>query len=229
LVAGLIGAIDIPGLQPFLEEQPGMSVRPATEAGVLVAGEYYLDATHQSAGRKSQTFYLELKIPPSFPSSPPVIHEVGGLIPREADFHVNESDGSFCLGTPLNLKMVLHLCPDLAEFLRASLRPFLYAVMVKLEVGGSFVFGELPHGNAGVATDFATQLNIENSLVPYAIKLLTMKKRVANKRPCPCRCGMRLGSCRTNILISRLRQVASRAWFKAQLDQLVQSAGTTAE
>jgi hypothetical protein len=197
-----------------------MSLRPAEGAVVLVSGDYRLDATHASAGRMQHVFQLKIRIPDSFPASPPKVYEIGGNIPRKSDFHVNITDGSFCLGSPIGLKAILHDEPDLAGFLSACLRPFLYAALVKKEKGGAFVFGELRHFDAGILEDLASRLAIPERSVRYALSLLGKRKRIANKCPCPCGCGKRLGGCMTNAAVCRLRSVASRSWFKAQLDAL---------
>jgi hypothetical protein len=49
-----------------------------------------------------------------------------------------------------------------------------------------------------------------------ALHLLGIKKRLANKQPCPCDCGKRLGQCRFNGTIRKFRRLASRSWFRAQ-------------
>lgn len=197
-----------------------MSLRPAEGTVVLVTGDYRLDATHASEGRLHRVFHLEIRIPDSFPASPPKVYEIGGDIPRVSDFHVNVVDGSLCLGSPIGLKTVLHDEPDLAGFLLACLQPFLYAALVKKEKGGPFVFGELRHFDAGILQDLASRLTIPEQSVRYALSLLGLKKRIANKCPCPCGCGKRLRDCLTNAFVCRLRGVASRSWFKAQLDAL---------
>jgi len=187
-----------------------------TLTGLLVEGNYDLDAIHASAGRITHRFRLSITVPRTFPLEPPAVFELDGAIPRTPDYHVNGGDGSLCLGSPLALMAALQSSADLADFLSACLRPFLYAVAVKLVQGGDFVFGELLHGSAGVVQDLAARLAIPESAVMYALSLLGMRKRVANKCQCPCGSGRRLGTCPTNIAVRSVRTLASRSWFKAQ-------------
>ena len=206
-----------------------MLLRPARAVGVLVEGNYDLDAIDASAGRITHRFRLSINVPTSFPLDPPAVFELDGAIPRTPEYHVNSADGSLCLGSPLGLKAALQASADLADFLSACLRPFLYSVAVKLSRGGDFVLGELLHGSAGVVQDLAERLAIPESAVMYALNLLGMKKRVANKRPCPCGSGRRLGTCPTNMAVRSVRKLASRSWFKAQRSSLSNAVGRVQE
>jgi hypothetical protein len=60
-------------------------------------------------------------------------------------------------------------------------------------------------------------LGVENdqALVRF-VRLLTMKKRTANKLPCPCGSGDRLGRCH-NRIINRVRSKLGRGWFSSLL------------
>jgi hypothetical protein len=50
-----------------------------------------------------------------------------------------------------------------------------------------------------------------------AVKYLGMKKGRANKLPCPCGCGRKLGKCSFNGRLKEFRILAERGWFRSLL------------
>jgi hypothetical protein len=65
----------------------------------------------------------------------------------------------------------------------------------------------------GLRDDLASMIGIDDDLVlPGFVRLLAMKKRKANKVPCPCGTGMRLGRCH-NRKLNTLREKLGRRWF----------------
>jgi hypothetical protein len=59
--------------------------------------------------------------------------------------------------------------------------------------------------------------------------LLGLKKRVANKRGCPCGCGKRLGRCRYNARVREMRRVANLGWFRDEYREIPNSVKATAK
>jgi hypothetical protein len=162
-----------------------------------------------------------MEIPPQFPRHTPEVSETGGAIPRTPDFHINP-DGTFCLGSPLRLKTRLHENADFLNFVEMHLDPFLFAVTYKLQNGGPFIFDELAHGNKGEITDYCDLLGMRNEpQVLKALIALSQKRRVANKRPCPCGCGNRLGVCKAHHTLNKVRKCAPRCDFADRHSQLV--------
>jgi hypothetical protein len=54
------------------------------------------------------------------------------------------------------------------------------------------------------------------------LRLIGMKRRVANKRPCPCGSGLRAGKCHHRIL-NRLRQELGRQWCREQAEWILEN------
>ncbi len=89
--------------------------------------------------------------------------------------------------------------------------PYLYAISLNLKNGGKLVFGELAHYGPGMLQDYAQLFALASSeQARYALELLGMKRRIANKYACPCGCGVRLGRCRFRHRLLPLRRLASR-------------------
>ena len=211
-----MGVRTLSGLDDFLNEYPGMSTVPHSGLGVLLRGKFRFKAKIPEGLEIKDDYRLEILVPRSFPQALPVIKEIDGKIPRDGKYHVNR-DGSLCTGSPLRLLMISHEVADFNTFINKSLVPYLYAVSNKLRNGGDFVFGELAHGERGIVEDYSEILGLKNrSKVIKAIQLLGFKKRIANKKPCPCGCDRRLGVCSFHYKLNRLRKIAPVSWFKEQ-------------
>lgn len=71
------------------------------------------------------------------------------------------------------------------------------------------------HGNEGIMEDYADLLRLDNQTkVLAAIHLLGIKKRIANKKICPCGCKRRLGACHFHNRLNKFRNMASPSWFR---------------
>jgi len=105
--------------------------------------------------------------------------------------------------------------PTLTGLAEECLIPYLFAISHKLRLGGPLPFDELQHGTPGILTDYADLFGLKTAeQARYTLMLLGMKKRRANKLPCPCACGKRLGRCKLNVRLRQFRQIASRGWFR---------------
>lgn len=209
------------GVEEFLRAYPGMSLQPIRDERVVLEGGFIFSAESNQYGRVTDSYKLRINVPSGFPKNLPAVYELAGRIPREDRYHVNPSDYSLCLGSRLRLLTTLARMPTLMGFAKYCLIPYLYAVSVKLRKGGEFVFGELPHGQRGEILDYVDLLGLRSTnQVLKTIWYLGMKRRRANKLPCPCQCGRRLGICPLNNRVRRIRQLAERSWFRELLSDL---------
>ncbi len=204
----------VPGLREFLESYPEMSVRPIIGSETVVEGEFQFTAVSENYPQISDSYRLRISVPSQFPAEIPTVVELGNRIPRTADFHVNP-DASICLGSPLRLLLKLSRDPTLVGFVSYCLIPYLYAISHKLKFGGRLPFSELKHGREGELEDYMELLGLERpEQADRTLRLLGMKKRNANKLPCPCGCDQRLGKCSFNKRLAKIRQLAGRSWFR---------------
>jgi hypothetical protein len=211
-----INVKSLSSISQFLDEHPGMATAPCTEAGVCLRGTFSFKVNAPELEVIEDSYQLEIFVPNTFPRDLPQITEVGEKIPRDGTFHVNP-DGSLCLGSPLRLLKNAHKKRNLSGYVEKCLVPYLYAVSYKLLHGGDFVLGELDHGHQGIFHDYSSLLGLrEESQILQAIVLLCIEKRYANKKPCPCECGKRLGSCPFHLKLNELRKMAPISWFRAQ-------------
>lgn len=198
-----------------------MSLRPSGEGVQLtIVGQFEFRASRGGLPDVTECFNLEIIIPNSFPQDSAKVYELDDRIPKNGDFHVNP-DGSLCLGSPLRVLLGVNNKLPLESFVQNNLVPYLYAVSLKLNIGGRFFMGELDHGEKGIISDYMELLNVDSAIsVKKALILTSMKKRVANKKLCPCNCGKRLGKCKMRFAINNLRKRAPRAWFSKHISNL---------
>lgn len=214
-----MGAVETPGLREFLRAHPKMAIRPSEGQDLRLKGRFEFTAHHAKEGDVQDSFALEMAVPIAFPKALPKVVEPEEKIPRTGEYHINPRDNTLCLGSPLSLLLKLSKEPTLDGFAQNCLVPYLFAISRKLRTGGPLPFGELDHGVEGLYADYMQLFRLKSpKQVRYAFKLLGMKKRRANKLPCPCGCGIRLGRCRFNFRLRAFRSIADRKWFRFQVE-----------
>jgi hypothetical protein len=196
-----------------------MAVRPSGTPDLVLKGRFTFTAESEQHSQITDEYRLRIAVPRNFPKSLPLVTETGGKIPRIEGFHVN-SDNTLCLGSPLRLLLSTSRAPTLLGFAEKCLIPHLFAISHKLRHGGPLPFGELNHGLPGILDDYIDLLKLREPQQAFrAIQILGMKKRHANKLPCPCGCNRRLGKCRFNFRIREFRKLSQRSWFRQQAQQ----------
>lgn len=205
----------VAGLREFLKDYPDMSICPMTDSNLVVEGDFRFSGQTEGGPEIVDGYALRIEVPEEFPAEVPRVFETGGKIPRTGDYHVNPN-GSLCLGSPLRLLWKLSKNPTLTGFAGDLLVPYLYGISHKLKFGGDLPLGELAHGSPGELADYANLFGLKTpEQAARAVEMLGMKKRRANKLPCPCGCRKRLGKCRFNFRLKEFRDLASRTWFRS--------------
>jgi len=210
------------GLPRFLRTYPGMRVRPTGRDEVQLQGEFAFTAEYEESLVIEDCYELTITVSRWYPHDLPTVKETGGRIPRDQDYHMFQN-GSLCLGSPLRLHNIAVSTPELTVYAKAAIVPYLCAISHWEETDEWFLFGELEHGAPGLLNDYANILNLDDPAgVTEALRLLGMKRRKANKCLCPCGCGDRLGVCRYNETIRKLRDRHGRPFFRQLYRQLVE-------
>lgn len=214
-------------LHDFLRDHPEVSVKPSKSKDVVLRGSLHFSAKSETGPPIDDVYKLEILIPHNFPIDAPVVKELDQKIPRSEDFHVNPDD-SLCLGSPLRLKRILKQNPTITGFVTYVLIPYLYGVSLKAQnPEKQFFMGELDHGASGIIDDYKVLFGLSNKeQVIAALRLLGLKKRIANKKPCPCECGLKLGQCKKRKILNQYREIASRSWYKFHLNTLGVNSGS---
>ena len=154
---------------------------------------------------------------PSTKKLPKVLDE-GRYFPRNQECHTY-SDGSFCLGSELKIKSILRGDHSFTAFFENIVDRFLYAITHRIEFG-NFPYGGLAHGEQGLIDDDGEMFGFSGKLsVLRALRALGKRKREANKLPCPCGCGRRLGRCNYRFVLNELHNIERRRWFRQHLEK----------
>ena len=206
------------GVEKLLRAYPGLRLQPTAGDNTSIAGN--LEFSAQARGQKLifDRYEISISVPPDYPRDIPSVRETAMRIPR--NFHRSDT-GHLCLGSPTRLRLILAETPSLLSFVERCLIPYLYGYSI-VESGGTLPFGELSHGAHGLRDDLASMIGVinipddNNQVLLGFVRLLAMKKRKANKRPCPCGTGIPLGRCH-NRNLNVLRDKLGRAWFSSLL------------
>ena len=197
-------------LGDLLRKYPGLKVVPSRGEELTLAGKLAFRVQGPAGDPLEDSYAVRLCIPVDFPAGFPTAREVGGRIP--ADFHKLD-DGSLCLGAPTEIQLTLTLAPTLITFVERLVIPYLFGYSY-FALHGTMPFDELDHGSNGLRQHFASLFGISTRAGVDEIVLLTsLRKRSANKQPCPCGSGRRLGRCH-NGRVNHLRDRLGRRWFR---------------
>lgn len=217
-----IGEADVEAL---LDAWPRLRRRPNDQDGVCtLVGQFGFELAPHGKPAISDTYSLRIEIPLGNPDALLGVFEEGGRLRKDPDEHIND-DGSFCLGSPLRLRLLMRESVGLVAFLERCLVPFLYAATWRSQGNVGYPFQELPHYGPGLIEDYGALLGIRGHRpIAIALTLLATKRRVANKRLCACGKGKRLGACCCHYRLNALRALAPRCfWRRTLLEYLHQN------
>lgn len=204
---------DIWRLQDVLRTHPRLRVKPCPEPhGLHIEGEVQFDARPDGAGAIEDTYTVAIFVPANFPQSIPVVRELGGRVPK--DYHTNP-DGTLCLGSDVRLHLELNDEPTLTGFINRCIIPFL-AGCSHLDRTGEELIPGLAHGDDGLRDDYMSLLRVSSfSACVQMMALMSLRKRVANKQPCSCGSGRRVGRCH-HLILNTLRERLGRSWWRQE-------------
>jgi hypothetical protein len=203
------------GIGDLLQKYGGLRLRPTPDGTLRISGT--LGFAAQPAGQKliSDSYEIDISVPATYPRAIPLVRETATRIPK--DFH-KLGTGHLCLGSPTRIRLILAENPSLVSFVERCVIPYLYGYSIA-EAGGGLPFGELQHGSQGLRDDLASLLGIDDDHTLFDfVLLLAMKKRRANKLPCPCGSSLRLGKCH-NRRLNMLRYRLGRRWFASLISR----------
>ena len=188
---------------------------PAREPGLVsVQGILAFEVEPKGLAKIDDAYRVRIDIRVDRDDRVPEVFELDGRIPREVNEHVNPG-GDFCLGSPLAVRLKLGRQPSLTHFVDQCVVPFLYAASWRRKGGAGWPFNELPHYSPGLLEDYQRLLQVSTpASTGLALAALCVRPRVANKLPCPCGCGLRLGKCSYRQHLASLRPFATRPYFR---------------
>jgi len=208
----VIGSLRPPGEALFLDRYPEFARRPMAGGGVRYVGYFERTLTADDLPALPDAFHLAIEVSPEHPRVVPRAFETAGRIPTSYHKLVGNA---FCLSSRLRLAIAVHRTPDLCAFFERLVVPYLYRY-AHLEKFGTEPWPDLPHHEAGLLKDYITLFGAPSPEHAIAfLERLGERRRVANKRPCPCGGGRRVGRCH-HLQFEKLRRVRPRGWYRAE-------------
>lgn len=205
--------IDISGA---LARYPGLSVKPSPGTWISLVGDLAFSIVGPRGHLVNDCYRVVIHIPMNFPRVLATVFEIGGRISDR--FH-KLSDRSLCMGSPTALRLTLLDNPTALGLIELVVLPYLYGHSC-CEETGEMPFGELEHGIEGIQRHFASLFGVSNPAVAPALAMVAgLRRRVANKKTCPCGSGSRFGQCH-HLAGNRLRRALGRGWLRQAQAQM---------
>jgi hypothetical protein len=191
----------------LLARYPGLRLIPSGSMALCLEGSLRFCASGKKTECIEDAYDVRIEAPENFPERMALAWEIGGRIP--STYHKLDN-GALCLGSRVGLRLQMGKSPSILRFVETCMIPYLYGYSYSVKHGAP-PFGELEHGELGSLQELAGLLGVRDMglAVEYCL-LATMMRGRANKRPCPCRSGRRLGRChnrKVNALRSRVGRV----------------------
>ena len=200
-------------LQETLLRYPGLRIAPSAGEELKLAGELRFLVTGPGRVTIEDSYEVELRVPPDFPWRTPTARETSGRI--DPKFHKLEGD-LLCLGAPTELRIRLVMSPTLLAFVERIVIHYLFGHTYH-QAHGKMPFDELEHGTAGLLQHFAGLFGVTDpASAREFVRAASLRRRAANKLPCPCGSRRRLGRCH-NRRVNRVRALLGWTWFAHEL------------
>ena len=197
-------------LKEVIEDFPNLILNSCKDGFAEYSGTIGFRANYDDLEEIEDEFEVNIILPLNNAEILPSAKETGQRIPIKEENHIN-SDGSMCLGAPLQVLQKLRSEPTLSNFIRNLLIPFLYAISFK-EKHGYMPFGELSHGPIGIFEYYKELFEIESELGVLELLKLIVEDNYRGHYTCPCGSASRLRDCH-GPLILEIKTLQSRDRF----------------
>ena len=171
---------------------PGLAVVHLRQPEAVLAGTLAFKASPCDLETISASFDVELTVPYAFPRQLPRAKETGGRI--RADYEHLFTNGTLCLGVPIEQRRAFFEQPSLLGFVDRVLVPYLYGYCFWQKYG-RHPFDEAAHGAEGILDHYLDVLGLDDPLAALAAIRLLYEHGYRNDHNCPCGSGRRIRSC----------------------------------
>jgi len=142
---------------------------------------------------------VRITIMSDYPYSFPKVEETGNkILPKNATRHIN-SDGTLCLGNPVDEARVCRNGITLAWFLENVLNPHLCREYVR-DKKGSYITGERSHGMEGIWESYFDVFDTKDKEhILREIGMILSSPDIGRNDPCYCHSGRKYKICHGKI------------------------------
>jgi hypothetical protein len=157
------------------------------DGAVQVRGSYSV----RDGGAVLDRYQVEIRFPHDYPTTMPVVEEIGGRILRTPDRHIS-GDGSACLLVPE--EWLLAGDQSFGAFLDGPMKNFFLGQLL-VDAGKPWPFGQRLHGYEGLLEAYMELLGISDPTQVVAYFDCLRRKALKGHFDCPCGSNKRLRNC----------------------------------
>ncbi|MGD9153690.1 MAG: hypothetical protein PVG30_08600 [Gammaproteobacteria bacterium] len=177
---------------------PNLKLTEVNGGLYTISGDLEFVANYAQLEAIQDKFNITITVPANYPKNLPTVTENMGRIPKT--FHKLEYN-TFCLGTPLEIRIKFSEDPTLYGFVRLLIVPYLFSFCY-YERHKEMPYGEYSHGGKGIIEYYKNKFNTMNDIV--VLKLIRMLAEGDDKgyKLCPCKSKKTFKNCHRNIFIT---------------------------
>lgn len=144
-------------------------------------------------------FNVRINIPPNYPHGFPTMRELGKIIPREIDRHIN-ADGSCCLTILQKQILEVRRGITIKDFIDQYSIPYL-ANQIYFEEYGEWANGEYLHGNEGIAQFYLEEIQVsEYTEVLNVLAIVLNYNKIERNQTCYCGSNLKFKKCHLDLI-----------------------------
>lgn len=189
--------IIIEDLNNFFDYQPEIDITTIEKEKYTIEGIYNLSSLYKDIYLHGR-YALKIEVPRGYPEMLPQVFDIDGIIPK--DFEHFYSDGSLCLGSPMELYLSA-LEIGISEFLIKHIDSYLYSATYFIKYNCQFPYGERPHGLMGILDFWKEYLNTDDIGIVYGVMNYISKNNYRGHDLCPCGSKGKVRNCHGSIIL----------------------------
>lgn len=155
-----------------------------------IAGAFPIYGAH---GEELDRYSISILLLNSYPKDLPIVYEVGGRLPHNADFHINPN-GSACVLIPEDRWRCFPEHAPFLQYLDIPLYNFFLSQTYYAEYG-QWPFGQWSHGSQGVSEYYRHLIGSENDQTLHRFLHILKKNNLKKHYDCPCGSGLLIKKC----------------------------------
>ncbi len=181
----------------FLIYQPEMEITTIEKNRYTIEGIYNLSSLHKDTYLYAK-YALRIEVPKTYPGMLPQVFDVDGIIPK--DFKHFYSDGSLCLGSPMELYLTA-IKTGISQFLIKHIDSYMYSATYFIKYNCQFPYGERSHGLMGILEFWKEYLNTDDLGTIYSVLNYISKNNYRGHDLCPCGSERKVRDCHGSIIL----------------------------
>lgn len=193
-------------LKKNLLDFPALIMSIELNRAVVLTGEWHVYGKE----RLITTYNVRIVLPSDFPKGVPLVYEVGGVIPQDADHHINP-DGTACLFAPPERWEKWPEGASIAVFLNGPVRDFFFS-QAFYERTGQWPFGEWSHGDVGVIEYYFEKLGTSSFTILEGLVQLSQYHSPSRQWRCPCGNNKRYKECHWRLMEPLIKGLPRSEW-----------------